>query len=278
MEDYLHEYYSLERFRAAYRGVVEPLTDRSQWPNVKLDFLLHAPLPKSSVGRKRKSRLKSCLEKGGGNYKKKPPPKGQLGSQNRCKKCKQLGHRQAGCPTNGVKKRNPKSRKIKPNTEIDVECTIPGDVLQASPRPVTRSQSSLRSPLGGMSPLAVPQDSPRPRTRSQSSLGSPTGGMSSLAVPHASPRSMTRSQSSLGSPNGGMSPLVVPHASPRPMTRSQSSLGSPLGETSSSPVIQGSPGPITRRQLSMEIETPTSPSNVGVRPAKKLTPKRRKIV
>ncbi|KAM3293770.1 hypothetical protein ACQJBY_036974 [Aegilops geniculata] len=274
MEDYLHEYYSLERLRAAYRGVVEPLTDRSQWSNVKLDFLLHAPLPKSSVGRKRKLRLRSCLEKGGGNYKKKPPPKGQLGSQNRCKKCKQLGHRQAGCPTNGVKKRNPKSRKIKPNTEIDVECTIPGDVLQGSPRPVTRSQSSLCSPLGGMSPHA----SPRPMTRSQSSLGSPNGGMSPFVVPHASPRPMTRSQSSLGSPNGRMSPLVVPHASARPMTRSQSSLGTPLGETSSLPVIQGSPGPITRRQLSMEIETPTSPPNVGVRPTKKLTPKRRKRV
>ena len=87
-------------------GGVEPLTDRSQWPNVKLDFVLHAPLPKSSVGRKRKLRFRSCLEKGGGHYKKKPPPKGQLGSQNRCKKCKQLGHRQAGCPTNGVKKRS----------------------------------------------------------------------------------------------------------------------------------------------------------------------------
>lgn len=35
--------------------------------------------------------------------------------------------------------RKPKPRKIKPNTEVDVECTIRGDVvLQASPRPVTR--------------------------------------------------------------------------------------------------------------------------------------------
>ena len=35
--------------------------------------------------------------------------------------------------------RKPKPTKIKPNTEVDVECTIPGDaLLQASPRPVTR--------------------------------------------------------------------------------------------------------------------------------------------
>ena len=35
--------------------------------------------------------------------------------------------------------RKPKPRKIKPNTEVDVECTIPGDgLLQASPCPITR--------------------------------------------------------------------------------------------------------------------------------------------
>ena len=35
--------------------------------------------------------------------------------------------------------RKPKPRKIKPNTEVNVECTIPRDaLLQASPRPRTR--------------------------------------------------------------------------------------------------------------------------------------------
>jgi len=31
MEDYVHEYYSIERFRAAYKRTIEPLPDRSQW-------------------------------------------------------------------------------------------------------------------------------------------------------------------------------------------------------------------------------------------------------
>ena len=102
MEKYMNKYFSVKRFREAYMGVIEPLTDRSQWPNVILYFVLHAPLPKRSAGRSRKLRIKGCLEKGGGR---KPPPKGQVGSQNRCKKCEELGHRQTACPTNGVRKR-----------------------------------------------------------------------------------------------------------------------------------------------------------------------------
>jgi hypothetical protein len=42
----------------------------------------------------RKQRIKSWWE--GGSRK---------GSLNKCKKCGEIGHREAGCPTNGTKKR-----------------------------------------------------------------------------------------------------------------------------------------------------------------------------
>ena len=43
MHPYLHEYYSVARFKAAYATPIAPLTDQSQWPEVELEFSLHAP-------------------------------------------------------------------------------------------------------------------------------------------------------------------------------------------------------------------------------------------
>lgn len=34
MECYVHEYYIVERFRAAYSGTIPPMTDKSQWPQI----------------------------------------------------------------------------------------------------------------------------------------------------------------------------------------------------------------------------------------------------
>uniref|UniRef100_A0A453EDQ5 SWIM-type domain-containing protein n=1 Tax=Aegilops tauschii subsp. strangulata TaxID=200361 RepID=A0A453EDQ5_AEGTS len=97
MEDYVHEYYSVSRFRAAYEGVIEPLTDKNQWPHVDTGFVLRPPIPigkKKGAGRTRKQRIKSWWE--GGSRK---------GSLNKCRKCGEVGHREAGCPQNGTNKR-----------------------------------------------------------------------------------------------------------------------------------------------------------------------------
>jgi ribosomal protein L32 len=97
MEDYVHEYYSVSRFRAAYAGEIEPLTDKNQWPQVDTGFVLLAPIPtgkKKGAGRTRKQRMKSWWEGGS-----------RTGSLNKCKKCGEVGHREANCPKNGTKKR-----------------------------------------------------------------------------------------------------------------------------------------------------------------------------
>ena len=72
----MHDYFSLEKFRAAYAGEIEPLTDRSQWPHVQFPFDMEAPLDKKrGDGRPRKNRYKSFLEGGDGGPKKKKEPK-----------------------------------------------------------------------------------------------------------------------------------------------------------------------------------------------------------
>ena len=78
--DYVHQYYSVAKFRAAYEGRVEAMPDRSQWPTVDLGFKVYPPLLGRSAGRPRKQRIRGCLEKKA--TKKKV----------RCSRCKDFGH------------------------------------------------------------------------------------------------------------------------------------------------------------------------------------------
>ena len=64
----MHDYYSVNRLRAAYGREIEPMTDKTQWPQVDLPFLVGAPLAKLHVGRRRKLRMEGWME--GGHRKK----------------------------------------------------------------------------------------------------------------------------------------------------------------------------------------------------------------
>jgi len=52
--DYVHQYYSVAKFRAAYEGRVEAMPDKSQWPTVDLGFKVYPSLLGRSAGRTRK--------------------------------------------------------------------------------------------------------------------------------------------------------------------------------------------------------------------------------
>jgi hypothetical protein len=70
MEDFVHEYYFVVRFKVAYKRLIEPLPDRSQWPDVDLPFGVMEPLDKKTAGRYRKLSIKGFLEDGGSKGKK----------------------------------------------------------------------------------------------------------------------------------------------------------------------------------------------------------------
>lgn len=194
LEDFVHEYYSVARFRAAYQGEIEPLTGKSQWPTVDPGFVLKPPISKRGRGRPRKLRIKACTESG---YQRKK--KVQTGGKNRCKRCQELGHRQAGCPLNGTKKR--KSRSKRNTVPWDHASTSKNGYpsTPTSPGPITRSQSScdhstpMRTDI-----LAQPSTSPGPVTRSQSArIPSTPMRTDTFAQPGISPGPVTRSQSAL---------------------------------------------------------------------------------
>jgi hypothetical protein len=129
LEGFVHEYYSMEKFRNAYKRLIEPLPDKTQWPHVPLPFKVRAPLDKKGAGRYRKLRIKGCLEGGSGGKGKKAAkeaaneadqaaaeeeamqaakPKRQLVRGKRtCKRCGELGHGETSykCHLNGTKKR-----------------------------------------------------------------------------------------------------------------------------------------------------------------------------
>lgn len=64
VESFVHDYYSIESFKAMYDFTVNPLDDKSQWPMVDPGFDMRPPKLETSAGRPRKRRIKSSGEPG----------------------------------------------------------------------------------------------------------------------------------------------------------------------------------------------------------------------
>ena len=97
MGKFVDHYYSVQKFQAAYDGIIPNITDRNQWPEVEKGFKLSPPCQKKrTCGRLRKNRIKSARETGG-----------KATRQVRCPNCTELGHRAGSwrCPLTGTKKR-----------------------------------------------------------------------------------------------------------------------------------------------------------------------------
>lgn len=187
-EQFVHEYYSVDRFKAAYAREIEPMTDKTQWPQVELPFVVGAPLAKGNMGRRRKLRLKGCLE---GGHKKKgakdveggnataptddtAPTNGKGKKMIRgpmtCKKCGEKGHRQASskCSLNGTKKKRKRQQprknvtKENPDTLSTPQSPTREQILRDSPGRITRSRLAFLMGEGSSSqtstttPMRIP--------------------------------------------------------------------------------------------------------------------------
>jgi hypothetical protein len=83
MEDFVHEYFLVHRFRKAYEGTFKPMTSQEQWSRVDLGYKLKKPKLRRKPGRPRVSRIKDSDE---------------LGKKKRkCSECNALGHTTKYC-------------------------------------------------------------------------------------------------------------------------------------------------------------------------------------
>ncbi|CAD6273082.1 unnamed protein product [Miscanthus lutarioriparius] len=106
MKQYIDMAFSVEKFKAAYAGVIPNITDRNQWPQVDKGFKLQPPvakMKKKTTGRLRKKRILSCLER-----------IGKAIRPSKCDGCGELGHKKgsSNCPLTGTKKRK-RTKKTK---------------------------------------------------------------------------------------------------------------------------------------------------------------------
>ena len=84
IENFIDDYYSVERFKTAYQFVVTPMGDKTDWPKFDPGFKMVPPKLERPAGRPRKKRIKASGEAGKrGPY--------------QCKRCFQFGHIEKGC-------------------------------------------------------------------------------------------------------------------------------------------------------------------------------------
>ena len=80
MDEFIDDYFSVNRFRKAYAGTFNPMTSKDSWPRVDLGYKIKKPKLRRKPGRPRISRMKSYDE--AGTSKKRKP----------CSECNELGH------------------------------------------------------------------------------------------------------------------------------------------------------------------------------------------
>ncbi|KAE8800243.1 hypothetical protein D1007_24232 [Hordeum vulgare] len=125
MHPYLHDYYSVQRFKDAYATQIPALTDQSQWPEVDFEFFMCPPITGRKAGRPKQSRFKAWFERGGSSKKGKKDKdvktkRAQEGNKNRCKLCEELGHR-IGSPKCRYTPERPKRKRAEKMPPLVVE-------------------------------------------------------------------------------------------------------------------------------------------------------------
>ena len=79
MDDFVHDYFSVEKLRKTYSDVFNPMTSKHFWPRVDLGYKIKKPMLRRKLGRPRKTRIKASDEPGARKRK-------------RCSECHELGH------------------------------------------------------------------------------------------------------------------------------------------------------------------------------------------
>ena len=102
MDEFVHEYFSVERFRKAYAGVFIPMTSKHQWQRVEIGYKIRKPKLRRKPGRPKISRIKAWDEAG-------------TTKKRKCIECNELGHTARYCQgglTASQKRRQSSSQNV----------------------------------------------------------------------------------------------------------------------------------------------------------------------
>ena len=115
MDDYVHEYFSVAKFKKTSSGVFNPMTSKQFWPRVDPGYKIKKPILRRKPGRPRKSRIKASDEPGSTK-------------QKRCPECHELGHTAKKCQgglTAGQKRSRLSSDNALEEGSNDPSATLP---------------------------------------------------------------------------------------------------------------------------------------------------------
>jgi len=85
MDDFVYEYFSVDRYRKAYASIFNPMTSKDSWPRVDLGYKIKKSKLRRKPGRLRKSRIKAFDEDSTSKKKR------------TCSECHELGHTAKTC-------------------------------------------------------------------------------------------------------------------------------------------------------------------------------------
>ncbi|XP_057775820.1 uncharacterized protein LOC130994774 [Salvia miltiorrhiza] len=92
VEEYVHDYYSIERYKRAYENGIKPLRGEKMWPHAE-GWPVQPPAFSKRAGRPKKKRVREHNEKQPTN----PNKLRRFGLVMTCKNCWQKGHNTRGC-------------------------------------------------------------------------------------------------------------------------------------------------------------------------------------
>ena len=67
IQNYVDNYFSVQKFRSAYEGIIPAIHGKEMWPKSNHGFFMHPPLLISTSGRRKNIRFKAAIEGGRGN-------------------------------------------------------------------------------------------------------------------------------------------------------------------------------------------------------------------
>jgi hypothetical protein len=86
IENYVDNYFSVQKFRSAYEGIIPAIPGKEMWPKSNHGFFMHPPCLISTSGRRKNRRFKAAIEGGRGNK-----------GRHQCPICGQYGHHWHTC-------------------------------------------------------------------------------------------------------------------------------------------------------------------------------------